>query len=153
LFVRKAGPPTNHKEIILAKLTAKVIKNFPIPGDPDNAELRIQHLKPGEVAAIEAETSKWVGKSQGDDFASELQYDPTTQMRKLRTAAVVGWKGFYGLSGEELDCNNGNKMEFLKEDPMLGEGEDAKKLSDWIDQFRKELADSLKPQEAQAEGN
>jgi len=137
----------------MAKLTAKVTKNFPIPGDSDNASLRIQHLKPGEIAAIESETSKWVGKSQGDNFASELQYDPTTQLRKLRTAAVIGWSGFYGLSGEELDCNNGNKMEFLKEDPILGEGEDAKRLSEWIDQFRKELADSLKPQEAQAEGN
>jgi len=135
----------------MAKLTAKIIKNFPIPGD--NSELRIQHLMPGEIAAIEADTSQWIGKSDGDKFQSELQYKPTEQLRRLRTAAIVGWKGFFGLNGEELDCNNGNKMEFLKQDPELGEGEDAKPLSEWIDQFRKELADSLKPQEEQAEGN
>ena len=32
---------------------------------------------------------------------------------------------------------------------MLGE----KRLSEWIDEFRKQLADSMKPQEEEAEGN
>ena len=133
----------------MAKLSAKVEKWFKIPGDEDGAELKILHLKPGEVQRIEADTSRWVGKSAGEDFVSELEYDPYGQLRRLRLAAVVGWKGFYGEDGEQLDCNAKNKELFMKEDPLLGE----KRLSEWIDDFRKQLADSLKPQEEEAEGN
>ena len=133
----------------MARLTAKVEKFFKIPGDEDGAELKILHLKPGEVNRIEADTSRWIGKASGDDFVSELEYDPHGQLRRLRLAAVVGWKNFYGEDGEHLDCNAKNKELFMKEDPLLGE----KRLSEWIDDFRKQLADSLKPQEEEAEGN
>lgn len=137
----------------MARLSAKIEVWKKIPGDPDGAELKILHLKPGEVQKIEAETSHWVGKAVDDNFASELHYKPTVQFRKLRMAALVGWRGFYGVDGEPLECTAKFKELYLDEDPVLGEGEDAKKLSEWIDQFRKELADSLKPQEEQLEGN
>ena len=133
----------------MAKLTGKTERFFKIPGDEDGAEIKILHLKPGEIQRIEADTSRWVGKSSGEDFSSELEYNPYEQLRRLRLAAVVGWKNFFGLDGEHLDCTPKNKELYLKEDPMLGE----KRLSEWIDEFRKELADSLKPQEEESEGN
>ena len=135
----------------MAKLTAKTERWFKIPGDEDGAELKIVHLKPGEVQRIEAETSRWIGRAQNDDFTSELEYSPYTQMRRLRAASIVGWKGFFGTDGENLDCTSKNKELFLNEDPVMGDGD--KRLSDWVDEFRKQLADSLKPQEEQAEGN
>lgn len=137
----------------MARLSAKVQKSFKIPGDPDGASLTIYHLKPGEIQKIESETSKWIGKSVNDQFQSELEYQPTIQLRKLRLAALVGWKGFFDADGIEVDCNPRNKELFLNEDPLLGEGEEEKPLSLWIDQFRKELADSLKPQEEESEKN
>ena len=133
----------------MPKLSGKVEKWFAIPGDEDGAELKIVHLKPGEIQRIEADTSRWIGKSSGEDFASELEYNPFAQMRRLRLAAVVGWKGFYGLDGEVLECTQSNKELYLNDDPELG----GKRLSEWIDEFRKQLAASLRPQEEQAEGN
>ena len=137
----------------MARLSAKIQDKFPIPGDEDGASLTIYHLKPGEIQKIEAETSKWIGKSVNDQFQSELEYQPTVQLRKLRLAALIGWRGFYDADGVEIECNARNKELFLNEDPVLGEGDDAKPLSLWIDQFRKELADRMKPQEEEAEKN
>lgn len=137
----------------MARLSAKITKTFKIPNDPDGTALTIYHLKPGEIQKLEAETSKWIGESVNDQFVSKLEYQPTVQLRKLRMAALVGWKGFYDADDIEAECNARNKELFLNEDPILGEGEDEKPLSLWIDQFRKELADSLRPQEEEAEKN
>ena len=136
----------------MAKLTAKIEKWFKIPGDEDGPELKISYLKPGEIQRIEADTSRWIGRAtKDDDFTSELEYNPHSQLRKLRNASVVGWKGFYGSDGEQLECTTKNKELFLDEDPEMGD--EKKRLSEWIDTFRKSLADSLKPQEEEAEGN
>jgi hypothetical protein len=137
----------------MPRLSAKTQQWFKIPGDADDAELQINHLKPGEVQKIESGTSRWLGKSVNDQFTSELEFDPTTRMRKLRLASVVGWKGFFGLNGEPLECTQVNKALFLDDDPEMGEGEDAKPLSAWIDQFRDELSAKVKPQEEEAEKN
>ena len=137
----------------MARLSAAIKKKFSIPGDEDKTTLTIYHLKPGEIQQIESETSKWIGESVNDQFQSKLEYQPTTQLRKFRLVALVGWSGFYDEDGVDVDCNTRNKERFFKEDPILGEGEDAKPLSLWIDQFRKELADSLRPQEEEAEKN
>ena len=137
----------------MAKLTAKHSEWKKIPGDPDGAELKILHLKPGEVQRIQAETSSWVGRAVNDQFENELHYKPITQARKFRMASLIGWKGFYGENGEQLECNAKNKDLWLDEDPVLGEGAEAKPLSAWIDQFRNEIAAELAPQEEQLEKN
>ena len=133
------------------RLTTKTERWFEIPGDADGAKVKILHLKPGEVQKIEAETSQWNGKFVGDQFSSELQYSPQRQLRQLRMAALVDWKGFYDEHDQTLPCTPKNKNLYFDEDPILGE--DEKRFSELIDEFRIALAESLKPQEAQAEGN
>jgi hypothetical protein len=133
------------------RLTTKTERWFDIPGDPDGAKIKILHLKPGEVQKIEAETSQWNGKFVGDQFSSELQYSPQRQLRQLRMAALVDWKGFFDEHDQTLPCTPKNKNLYFDEDPILSE--DEKRFSELIDEFRIALADSLKPQEAQAEGN
>lgn len=137
----------------MARLTAKVERSFKIPGDSDGASIKLLHLKPGDIQRIEAETSRWLGKTVDGQFASELEYHPSTQMRKLRTAALVGWNGFFNADDEPLEYSAKNKELLLDEDMILGDGDDAKPLSAWIDKFRAELADSMKPQEDAAEKN
>ena len=140
----------------MPKLTSKIKKWFDIPGDEDGAKVQILHLKKGEVQRIEAETSRWLGKSVNDDFVSELEYNPQKQLRKLRIAALIDWKEFYGLDGNPLDCNLKNKELYFTEDPDLGidpESGDPLPLSVWIDKFRADLADEIKPQEEEAEKN
>lgn len=135
----------------MAKLTSKLERWFKIPGDPDGAEVKILHLKAGEIQKIEAETSQWNGKFIGEQFSSELQYSPQRQLRQLRMAAIVDWKGFYDEHGQVLTCSPKSKNAYLDEDPILGDADE--NFTTLIDKFRIALADSLKPQEAQAEGN
>lgn len=139
----------------MARLTATVVRTFPIPGDSDGAALKIQHLKAGEIQKVEAETSHWETRSINDKFESYIHSQPQILLRKLRTAALVGWKGFFDADGNELlsDSRNigRNRERLLDDDPVLGEGDDAKPLTEWIDDFRKELADELK--EGQADPN
>jgi hypothetical protein len=139
----------------MPQLSAKVERQFSIPGDPDKASLKIRHLKPGEIQRIESDTTEWLGKSSGDGgtFSTELKFNPTAQLRALRVASVVGWKGFRGLSDEPLECNRANLGLYLDEDPVLGEGEEAQPLSAWIDKFRKTLSDELVAQEEEETKN
>jgi len=135
----------------LARLTNKKIRWFSLPNDPDNTRLQIQHLKNGELQRVEAETTKWIGRNVQDQFAAEMEFNPTSQARKVRAAALVDWEGFYDADGKKLPCNKANIALFLDEDPILGDGE--KRMSEWIDDFRKELADEMKPQEEIADPN
>ena len=138
----------------MPQLSAKTKRFFPIPGDPDGTKLEILHLKAGEIERISSETTEWTGKQGANEaFVTELKFNPTIQNRSLRIASVVGWKGFTGVDGERLECSKANVSLFLDEDPILGEGEDAKKLSEWIDDFRAQLAKELAPQEEEAPKN
>lgn len=128
----------------MPKLTAKIERSFKIPNDPDKAEIKIKHLKSGEVQKIESEYTDWTGRAAGDDtFTTELKFNPTMQTRALRAASVVGWKGFRGFDDEVLECNRKNVNLYLDEDPVLGEGDEAKKFSEWVDFFRKTLSDEM----------
>lgn len=135
----------------MARLTSKKIVWFDIPGDEDNARVQIVHLKPGELQDIKAETTRWVGKSQDSEFVTELEMKPEEQLRRVRIAAIVGWENFYDADGKMLSCNKENKELFLYNDPVIGEPQ--KPFSEWIDEFRQELAKEMRPQEEQAMGN
>ena len=135
----------------MARLTSKKTVWYPIPGDEDNAEIQILHLKPGDLQDIESETSRWLGKSVDKEFVTELELNPTLQMRRIRQISVVGWKGMFDENGDKMDCTQENVLKYLKADPFLGEPR--KRFSEWIDEFRKSLAAEMEPQEAQAEGN
>lgn len=137
----------------MPRLTAVVDRRFKIPGDADKAELKIKHLKPGEIQRIESDTTEWLGKNVGEKFSTELKFNPTAQMRALRVAAIVDWKGFFGLDGEALECTPSNINKYLDEDPILGGGDDAKPFSEWVDLFRKTLADEAKVKEEKLEKN
>lgn len=137
----------------MPRLTAITERRFKIPGDPDKAELKIKHLKTGEIQRIESDTTEWLGKNVGEKFSTELKFNPTAQMRALRVAAVTDWKGFFGIDGEALECTTANINKYLDEDPLLGAGDDAKPFSEWIDQFRKTLADEMTAKEEKVEKN
>lgn len=139
----------------MPKLTAKKVKTFPFPKCPDKSSVTIRHLKPGEIQKIEAEFTEWTGKPGKADeaFTTELKFNPTMQMRAVRIASIEGWKGFRGLNDEVLECNKANLNLYFDEDPEIGEGEDAKPFSQWIDDFRKALADEVNAGKEAAEKN
>lgn len=133
----------------MARLTAKRELYFPIPGDEDKAQLKIQHLTPGDLQKINSDTSRWLGKRENEEFVSEMEYAPMEQLRRIRLAAVVDWSGFFDENGNALKCTQANKERYLNYDPDLGKDEKgaAKPFSEWIDQFREELAKTVAPKE------
>lgn len=138
----------------MPKLTAKLERNFKIPNDHDNASIKIKHLKPGELQKIEADWTDWTGKQDKDDsFATELKFNPTMQLRAVRIASVVGWSGFKGYDDEVLECNKKNVALYLDEDPVLGDEEEGKTFSMWIDEFRKVLIDEVASKKEASEKN
>ena len=139
----------------MPKLTAKLSRTFSIPGCPDKSQLTIKHLKPGEIQKIEADFTEWTGKAGKNDeaFTTELKFNPTMQMRAVRVASVEGWKGFRGLNDEILECSKKNLNMYLDEDPIIGEGDEAKNLSAWIDKFREVLNSEVTASQEIAEKN
>ena len=135
----------------MARLTAKKMNWFSIPGDTDKAKLKILHLCPGDIEKIEAETSRWVGKRAADEFVSELEYSPQAKLRKLRIAAVVDWDGFYDEDGNKLKCSTKNVELYLDHDPELGVDPDnsdkPRAFSEWVDTFRLQLSKEITSEE------
>lgn len=136
----------------MARLSVVKEQWFNIPGDEDKARLKIKHLTPGDLHRIGSNTSRWVGKSSKKDpdkFDSELEYDPLAQLRQERLDSIVGWENFFDAEGQQMKCNPANKAVWLDNDPVLGADDlgNPKALSEWIDLFRKALAeDAVSPE-------
>ncbi len=129
----------------MLKLTSKRKKWFPIEQDPTGeTQVEVTHLKPGEVADIEAKTNQIIGKQYGEDFHTEIDFKLNERGKTYVLRAVTDWKGFLGLNDKPLVCNETNKLKVINE-------------YDWfiasIEKFREELADEVEADEEDAEKN
>lgn len=134
----------------MARLTAKKEEWFSIPGDEDKAKVKIQHLTPGDLQKISANTSRWVGKQDAkSEFQSELEYQPLEQLKLTRATAIVDWENFFDADGNKLKCTRKNVELYLDHDPELGKGKDGKSklFSEWIDEFRESIGKEVAPEE------
>ena len=88
----------------MLKLSTKRTKWFPVSQDPSGeAQVEILHLKPGEVADIEAKSNQIIGRQTGDqDFQTEIGFNPNDRAKKIVTRAVLDWKGFNGINDKAL---------------------------------------------------
>ena len=135
----------NWREKML-KLTTKRTKWFSVPQDASGeCQIEILHLKPGEVADIEAKSNQIIGRQIGDqDFLTEIGFNPNDRAKKIVNRALIEWKGFVGTNGKPLKCTEQNKMEVMRE-------------FDWfaglIEDCRKTLADEVADEQEDAEKN
>lgn len=130
----------------MLKLTKKRSDWFTFPQDESGqSKVKIQHLKPGEIADISAACNQLTGKGvDGEEMQTEITFGLRDQTKKLICKAIIDWKGFEGVNGKELPCNDVNKLAVLKE-------------FDWfekqIDDFRQQLAEVVNSEEEGAEKN
>lgn len=117
---------------------------FDIPNDPDEGQILVKHLSPGEITDImdEVFTQTIVYKADGDqepqpEFMQET--DRRKDREKTLMAAVVGWKKFYDQEGKVLKCTPENVIRASREI----EGFDI-----LITDFRKRLAADIQKEEA-----
>lgn len=129
----------------MLKLTAKRKKWFPVPQDPSGeTQVEIVHLKPGEVADIEAVTNQITGKQLGEDFHTEINFSLNERTKKYVTRSVIDWKGFADLKDKPLVCNDLNKLAVLKEFDWFG---------DFVEECRKTLAEEVESELETSEKN
>jgi hypothetical protein len=130
----------------MLKLTTKKTKWFPVPQDPTGeTQIEVKHLKPGEVADIEAKTNRVTGKqSEGEDFMTEIDFNLNARRKKYVIASVVAWKGFVGTNEKNLPCNDPNKLEVLNEFEWFG---------DFVEECREELAAEVEEEMEGADPN
>ncbi len=129
----------------MLKLTAEKKQWFPVPQDEaGETRIQIRHLKPGEVSDIEAKANQVKGKSDGEDFNTEIEYNLSRRAKLFVSKSVVDWEGFVGLKDKALPCTEANKMKVLKE-------------FDWfaafIEDCRAEMAEDLAEKAEEVEKN
>ncbi len=129
----------------MLKLTSKKKKWFVIDKDPSGeTQVEVVHLKPGEVADIEAKSNQIIGKQFGEDFHTEIDFKLNERGKTYVLRSVVDWKGFLGVNSKPLACNETNKLKVINE-------------YDWfvslIEEFREELAEEVEAEEEDSEKN
>ncbi len=129
----------------MLKLTSKKKKWFIIEQDSSGeTQVEIVHLKPGEVADIEAKTNQIIGKQYGDDFHTEIDFKLNERGKTYVLRAITDWKGFVGLNDKPLTCNETSKLKVINEYDWF---------IDAIEKFREELAEEVEADEEDAEKN
>ncbi len=129
------------------RIKKQIERWFEVPNDPDEAQILIKHLSPGEITDImdEVFTQTIVYKADGDE-EPQPEFIQETDKRKDReqtlVASVVGWKKFYDQEGKVLKCTPENVIRASREI----EGFDS-----LVTGFRKRLADDLQKETAKEE--
>lgn len=129
------------------RIRKQVERWFDIPDDPDEGQILVKHLSPGEISDImdEVFTQTIVYKTDGDQ-EPQPEFTQETDRRKDRektlTAAVLDWKNFYDENGKDLKCTPDNVIRASREI----EGFDA-----LVTDFRKRLADDILKESAAEE--
>lgn len=97
--------------------TRRAKKWFTISQDETGeTEVEIAYLKPGEIADIDAECNRIVGKGvEGEDnLQTEVSFGFRARFKKILVKCLVGWKGFVDDDGEPLELTDANKLNVLK---------------------------------------
>lgn len=130
----------------MLKLTNKTERWFPVPQDESGeAQVKIKHLKPGEVADIEATTNDFTAKQKGEeDFQTEIKFRLNERTKKLVLKSVTGLKGFVDEKGLTMECTERNVLRIMQEYGWFGE---------FVAECRDTLADEVAIAQEGAEKN
>lgn len=128
------------------KLTTKRTKWFTVPQDPSGeTKLEILHLKPGEVADIEAQSNQITGKQIGDqEMHTEIDFKFNDRSKRFVQRAVVDFTGFNDTNDKPLKCTEFNKKAIMKEFGWLNV---------FVEECRAELAAEVEAEEEGAAKN
>lgn len=90
------------------KIVKSTEKWFPIPDDPDGAEIQIRHLDPGDYRRIAERTMQSVQTVVDGEVVFENRFSPTKDASEKTKAAVIGWKNVLDADGNPLKFNKAN---------------------------------------------
>lgn len=123
---------------------------FDYPDDPLGGRVLIRHLKSGEVARIENETTEVRSVFNQETNQPETIVIHRAMQEKLAAAAVKDWEKFFDgkpvkghANGKPLPCNEKNIILFCKEDGFLN----------FVFDSRKKLAEHVQARREESEKN
>ena len=121
---------------------------FPVPNDPDGAEVTIRHLTPGQVEDVHEKMAAFrtTMRRVGDRMEPEIQQNTNLGDRRYLfvTESVVSWKGFIDAKGKELPCDHKTKISMARDAEVVVTRDDGTRdkisFANWIAECRAELA-------------
>ena len=129
----------------MLKLTTERKKWFVFPqDDTGESQVEILHLKPGQIADIEAEANQIVGRQKGDEFVTEVGFNLGVRTKLIVKKVILSWKGFESENGRKMKCTDQNKIKVLREFDWFFEQ---------IEKFREELTEEEKTEQEGAGKN
>ncbi len=127
------------------RIKKQIERWFEVPNDPDEAQILVKHLNPGEITDIMDEVFKQtiVYKSDGEqepqpEFIQET--DKRKDREKTLISSVIGWKKFYDQEGKELKCTPENVIKASRE---------IEGFNSLVTDFRNRLATDIQKEEVQ----
>lgn len=127
---------------------------FDLPDDPDKSRFEILHLLSGDIAEIDDESNKemveLVTAADGSlSTKAVVEIKKKIKQEKIVCKSVVGWENVLDSEGEQLECNEVNKLRVCREQSR----------ESWISFFgflsksRKKLALKVNAEQEAAKGN
>lgn len=144
------------------RLCKRIIETYPIPNDPDDAQIDVLHLLPGEVEDLNEEVGAFktvVRKDEEGKMSPELEQAARLGDRRYLPAvkAVARWRGFKEESGEDMACTKENVIRVAREAEISvtrdnGEIEVISFLA-FVNECRADLAKRVATRKAEEEKN
>lgn len=122
---------------------------YPVPNDPDGAEIEITYLTPGEEEDVREKMKQFKQvMRQQPDGSMQPEFVANDGMGDRRylfiTTAVTAWKGFKDEKGEDMPCTDKNKIRQARDWDGFGT---------FVAECRVDLAKKVKEEREQALGN
>ncbi len=133
----------------MARLLGEIKVWREVPNDPDQAELEIKYIKPGEKKDIEDQVELYQTMLKPDaagKLHGEVKINPAKGDARYAyiCAAVTNWKNYFDVDGSPMACTDENKIRVARDDEEFGR---------IVGKFRAELDEQVKKEREAAGKN
>lgn len=124
---------------------------FPVPNDPDGAEVTIIHLNPGQVEDIQERMKayKTVMRRHGNTLEPEIEQNSDLGDKRYMfvVESIKDWKNFKDAKGKDLPCDSRTKIAVSRATEVTvtrdGDRKEVVAFPSWISECRSALAEQL----------
>ena len=130
------------------RIAPQITAVFPVPNDPDKAEVTIIHLTPGQIEDVNEKMAafKTIIKRTGDTMEPEIHQNSSLGDRRylFTVESIKSWSGFKDAKGKDMPCDYKSKIAMARAADVVVTRDDGIKerisFSNWIAECRAELA-------------
>ncbi len=144
------------------RVSKQITHVYPVPNDPDKAEVEIIHLLTGEVEDINEDIGAFktvVRRHDDGTMNPELEQAPKIGNRRylLVQKAVKSWINVRDEDGNDIPCTEESKLLVLRSNEVEVDRENGEKevisFAAWVNECRSDLAKRVRESKVVAEKN